>query len=59
MVQDLVMMTIPVVDGVDLAEAHPVAAAELAGAAPPVVAGRVSGLGVPGTLLDAVAAVTS
>ena len=60
-VQDLVMMTILVVDGVDLAEAYPVAAAELAGAAPPVVAGRVSGLGVPGALLEvsAVEAVTS
>ena len=60
-VQDLVMMTILLVEGADLAEAYPVAAAELAGAAPPVVAARVAGLGVPGALLEvsAVAAVTS
>ena len=60
-VQDLVMMTILVVDGVDLAAAYPVAAAELAGAVPPVVAVRVAGLAVPGALLEvsAVAAVTS
>jgi len=60
-VQDLVMMTILVVDGVDLAAAYPVAAAELAGSVPPVVAVRVAGLAVPGALLEvsAVAAVTS
>jgi len=60
-VHDLVMMTILVVDGVDLAAAYPVAAAELAGAVPPVVAVRVAGLAVPGALLEvsAVAAVTS
>jgi len=60
-VQDLVMMTILLVDGVDLAAAYPVAAAELAGVAPPVVAVRVAGLAVPGALLEvsAVAAVTS
>ena len=60
-VQDLVMMTVLVVDGVDLAAAYPVAAAELAGAVPPVVAVRVAGLAVPGALLEvsAVAAVTS
>ena len=60
-VQDLVMMTILRVEGADLAAAYPVAAAELAGATPPVVAARVAGLGVPGALLEvsAVAAVTS
>jgi enamine deaminase RidA (YjgF/YER057c/UK114 family) len=59
-VQDLVMMTILLVEDADLAAAYPVAAAELAGAAPPVVAARVPGLGVPGALLEvsAVAAVT-
>jgi enamine deaminase RidA (YjgF/YER057c/UK114 family) len=59
-VQDLVMITILLVEGADLNEAYPVAAAELAGAAPPVVAMRVAGLGVPGALLEvsAVAAVT-
>ena len=60
-VHDLVMMTILLVDGVDLAAAYPVAAAALEGAAPPVVAAFVAGLGVPGALLEvsAVAAVTS
>jgi enamine deaminase RidA (YjgF/YER057c/UK114 family) len=60
-VQDLVMMTILVVDGVDLANAYPVAAAELAGVAPLVVVARVAGLAVPGALVEvsAVAAVTS
>lgn len=60
-VQDLVMMTILLVDGVDLDAAYPVAAAELSGATPPVVAVRVAGLAVPGALLEvsAVAAVTS
>ena len=60
-VRDLVMMTILFVEGVDLAAAYPVAAAELAGATPPVVGVRVAGLGVPGALLEvsAVAAVTS
>jgi enamine deaminase RidA (YjgF/YER057c/UK114 family) len=60
-VQDLVMMTILVVDGVDLAAAYPVAAAALAGAAPPVVVVRVAGLAVPGALAEvsAVAAVSS
>ena len=58
-VQDLVMMTILLVEGADLSAAYPVAAAELAGASPPVVAARVAGLGVPGALLEvsAVAAV--
>jgi enamine deaminase RidA (YjgF/YER057c/UK114 family) len=58
-VQDLVMMTILYVDGVDLDAAYPVAAEELAGAAPPVVGARVAGLGVPGALIEvsAVAAV--
>ena len=40
-VKDLVLMTVLFVDGFDLAAASPVAAAELAGAAPPVV--RVRG----------------
>lgn len=59
-VKDVVMMTVLFVDGVDLAAAYPVAAAELGGAAPPVVSARVAGLGVPGALLEvsAVAAVT-
>ncbi|MEV4540733.1 hypothetical protein [Micromonospora echinaurantiaca] len=54
------MMTILLVDGVDLATAYPVAAAELADAAPPVVLARVAGLAVPGALVEvsAVAAVT-
>jgi enamine deaminase RidA (YjgF/YER057c/UK114 family) len=58
-VKDLVMVTILVVDGVDLTAAYPVAAAELAGTAPLVVAGYVAGLAVPGALLEvsAVAAV--
>jgi enamine deaminase RidA (YjgF/YER057c/UK114 family) len=58
-VHDLVMMTILVVDGVDIAAAYPVAAAELAGAAPTVVVTRVAGLAVPGVLveLSAIAAV--
>jgi enamine deaminase RidA (YjgF/YER057c/UK114 family) len=60
-VQDLVMMTILLVEGADLTAAYPVAAAELAGAAPLVVAARVAGLAVPGALLEvsAVAAVHS
>jgi enamine deaminase RidA (YjgF/YER057c/UK114 family) len=59
-VHDLVMMTILLVDGVDLDAAYPVAAAALAGAAPPVVVMRVAGLAVPGALVEvsAVAAVT-
>jgi enamine deaminase RidA (YjgF/YER057c/UK114 family) len=58
-VHDLVMMTILVVDGVDIGAAYPVAAAELDGAAPAVVVARVAGLAVPGALveLSAVAAV--
>jgi enamine deaminase RidA (YjgF/YER057c/UK114 family) len=58
---DLVMMTILLVEGVNLTEAYPVAAAVLAGAAPSVVAVSVAGLAVPGALLEvsAVAAVTS
>jgi enamine deaminase RidA (YjgF/YER057c/UK114 family) len=60
-VQDLVMVTILLVEGADLDAAYPVAAAELAGSAPPVVAVRVAGLAVPGALLEvsAVAALTS
>ena len=58
-VEDLVMMTILLVDGVDLTEAYPVAAAALAGAAPTVVVARVPGLVVPGALIElsAIAAV--
>ncbi|MFC4854778.1 RidA family protein [Actinophytocola glycyrrhizae] len=58
-VHDLVMMTILVVDGVDVGAAYPVAAAELGGAAPAVVVARVAGLAVPGALVEvsAVAAV--
>ena len=60
-VHDLVLMTVLLVDGVDRNVAYPVAAAELAGAAPLVVAARVAGLAVPGALLEvsAGAAVTS
>ncbi len=60
-VKDLVMMTVLYVDGVDLSAAYPVAAAELAGATPPVVGARVAGLGVPGALIEvsAVAAIPS
>lgn len=59
-VQDLVMVTILLVDGVDLRAAYPIAAPELAGAAPPVVVARVAGLAVPGALVEvsAIAAVT-
>ena len=59
-VQDLVMLDIVLVDGVDLGAAYPVAAAELAGATPPAVVTRVAGLAVPGALVEvgAVAAVT-
>jgi enamine deaminase RidA (YjgF/YER057c/UK114 family) len=58
-VNDLVMMTILVVDGVELDAAYPVAGAALAGAAPAVVVVRVAGLAVPGALVEvsAVAAV--
>jgi enamine deaminase RidA (YjgF/YER057c/UK114 family) len=60
-VHDLVMMTILLVDGVDLATAYPVAATAMAGAAPTVVVARVAGLAVPGALVEvsAVAALTS
>jgi enamine deaminase RidA (YjgF/YER057c/UK114 family) len=59
-VHDLVMMTILLVEGVDLAAAYPVAAAALSGAAPPVVVMRVAGLALPGALVEvsAVAAVS-
>jgi enamine deaminase RidA (YjgF/YER057c/UK114 family) len=58
-VQDLVMVTLLLVDGVDLARVYPVAAAELAGATPLVTAVRVADLAVAGALLEvsAVAAV--
>ena len=56
---DVVVLTILLVEGVDLAQVYPVAAAALAGAAPPVTAMRVAGLTVSGALLEvsAVAAV--
>lgn len=59
-VHDLVMVTVLLVEGVDLNQAYPVAAAALAGAAPLVTAMRVAGLGVPGALIEvsAIAAVS-
>jgi enamine deaminase RidA (YjgF/YER057c/UK114 family) len=51
-VHDLVSMTIIMVDTVDLMAAYPVAAAALEGAAPTVQGLRVTGLGVPGALLE-------
>src|SRR5689334_13263366 len=58
-VHDLVLLTVVVVEGVNLAEAYPVAGAALAGATPPVVVNFVAGLAVPGALVEvsAVAAV--
>jgi enamine deaminase RidA (YjgF/YER057c/UK114 family) len=58
-VHDLVSMTLIMQDDVDLTTAYPVAAAALEGAAPTVQALRVTGLAVPGALLEvsAVAAV--
>lgn len=50
---DLVSMTIVVVDGVDLREAYPVAAAALDPTrAPLVTVMRVAGLAVPGALVE-------
>ena len=58
-VHDLVSMTIYLAEKVDLAEAYPVAAAGLEGAAPTVQGLRVTSLTVPGALLEvsAIAAV--
>jgi enamine deaminase RidA (YjgF/YER057c/UK114 family) len=58
-VHDLVSVTIYLVEGVDIAEAYPVAAAGLEGAAPTVQALVTAGLAVPGALLEvsAIAAV--
>ncbi|GAA1538486.1 RidA family protein [Kribbella lupini] len=58
-VHDLVSMTIYLAEEVDLAEAYPVAAAGLEGAAPTVQGLRVTSLTVPGALLEvsAIAAV--
>ena len=58
-VHDLVSMTIYLAEEVDLAEAYPVAAAGLEGAAPTVQGIRVTSLTVPGALLEvsAIAAV--
>ncbi|MGW7538518.1 RidA family protein [Amycolatopsis sp. NPDC054798] len=58
-VQDVVMLTILLVEDVDLAQAYPAAAAALAGATPPVTVQRVAGLAVPGALVEvsAIAAV--
>lgn len=60
-VHDLVMLTIAVVDTVDLALAYPAAAEALAGVTPTVVVSLVAGLAVPGALVEvsAIAAVTS
>ena len=60
-VHDLVLMTIVVVDGVDVSAAYPVAAASLDGAAPPDKVMRVAGLAIPGALIEvgAVAAVST
>jgi enamine deaminase RidA (YjgF/YER057c/UK114 family) len=62
-IEDLVSVTVVLVDGVDVQEAYAAAAPFLAGAGtPPLVSGLiVSGLGVPGALLEvsAVAAVGS
>lgn len=59
-VHDLVMVTVLLVEGVDLNQAYPVAVAALAGAAPLVTAMRVAGLAVPGALIEvsAIAAVS-
>lgn len=54
-VDDLVMMTILLVDGVDLMTAYPAAAEGLAGATPPVTVARVAGLAVPGALVEVTA----
>jgi enamine deaminase RidA (YjgF/YER057c/UK114 family) len=51
-IHDVVMPTILLVEGVDLTAAYPVAAAALAGAAPPVVVMRGAGLAVPGALVE-------
>ena len=51
-VHDLVSMTIYLAEEVDLAEAYPVAAAGLEGAAPTVQGIRVTSLTVPGALLE-------
>jgi enamine deaminase RidA (YjgF/YER057c/UK114 family) len=58
-VHDLVSMTIYLAEEVDLAQAYPVAAAGLEGAAPTVQGIRVTSLTVPGALLEvsAIAAV--
>jgi enamine deaminase RidA (YjgF/YER057c/UK114 family) len=59
-VHDLVSVTILIADGVDVAQAYPVAAQALDGAAPTVLATRVAGLAVPGALIEvsAIAATT-
>ena len=59
-VEDVVQWTVLFVEGVDLAAAYGAIASELASAEPPWVTGaRVSGLGVPGALVEigAIAAV--
>ncbi|MEZ0165982.1 RidA family protein [Kineococcus sp. LSe6-4] len=60
-VHDLISVTVLLLDTADLAAAYPAAAAGLEGAAPLVQVARVSGLSVPGALLEvsAVAAVTA
>jgi enamine deaminase RidA (YjgF/YER057c/UK114 family) len=58
-VHDLVSMTIIMLDDLDLSVAYPIAAAALEGTAPLVTGMRVTGLGVPGALMEvsAIAAV--
>ncbi|MEV6287902.1 RidA family protein [Kribbella sp. NPDC051770] len=51
-VHDLISMTIYLAEEVDLAQAYPVAAAGLEGAAPTVQGIRVTSLTVPGALLE-------
>lgn len=60
-VHDLVSVSILMVDTADLGAAYPVAARSLAGASPLVQMARVTGLAVPGALLEvsAVAAVVT
>jgi enamine deaminase RidA (YjgF/YER057c/UK114 family) len=60
-VHDLVMVTVLLVAGTDIAAAYPAAAEGLEGASPLVQAAFVAGLGVPGALVEvsAVAAVAA
>ncbi len=60
-VHNLIMLTVVMLDSVDIAAAYPEAAAALDGAAPLVLGWRVTGLGVPGALVEvsAIAAISS